>query len=64
MEQDLYTGDLFDSDKFFGVTVLTRRFRRNYEKSNKHCSFTEESVIINARIDPDDYRWLVVRQEP
>jgi acetolactate synthase-1/2/3 large subunit len=60
----LYTGDLFDSDKFFGVRVLTADSEEKMRTALTSALSLNEPVIINARIDPDDYRWLVVRQQP
>lgn len=58
----LYSGDLFDTERFLGVRVL--RAGSNEEMAdavNKSFSINEP-VIINAVIDPEDYRWLVVRK--
>jgi acetolactate synthase-1/2/3 large subunit len=60
----LYTGDLFNSDKFFGITVLPADSEETMRKAINIALSLHKPVIINARIDPDDYRWLVVRQKP
>ena len=60
----LYTGDLFNSDKLFGITVLQADSEETMRKAINIALSLHEPVIINARIDPDDYRWLVVRQKP
>ncbi|MDP4222452.1 MAG: thiamine pyrophosphate-binding protein [Bacteroidota bacterium] len=59
----LYAGDLFGSEKFFGVKVLTADSEESMIKAVKHSLSLNEPVIINAIIDPDDYKWLVVRQK-
>ena len=61
---ELYTGDLFDSDRFFGVRVLTVDSEERMRTAITTALSLNEPVIINARIDPDDYSWLVVRQQP
>lgn len=58
----LYSGDLFDADSFFGIRVL-RSSSHNDLINAIHNSFSlNEPVIINTVIDPEDYRWLVVRR--
>jgi acetolactate synthase-1/2/3 large subunit len=59
----LYSGDLFDAGRFFGVTVLSADSEGTMRKAVNQALSLNEPVIINARIDPDDYRWLVVRQK-
>ncbi len=59
---ELYSGDLFGSDVFFGVPVLNADSESGMRRAiNKALSF-DTPVIINARIDPEDYKWLIVRQ--
>ncbi len=59
----LYTGDLFDSEKFLGVKVFTADSEEKMRAAIISALSLKEPVIINARIDPEDYRWLVVRQQ-
>jgi acetolactate synthase-1/2/3 large subunit len=59
----LFTGDLFESDRFFGVKVLTAGTEEEMIKAVNDSLALNEPVIINAVIDPDDYKWLVVRQK-
>lgn len=58
----LYKGDLFDSEKFFGVEVLSADTGNNMRKAIRRALFLNKPVIINARIDPDDYKRLVVQR--
>jgi acetolactate synthase I/II/III large subunit len=60
----LYTGDLFDSDKFFAIRVLTADSEEKMRTAIKIALSLNEPVIINARIDPEDYRWLIAKQQP
>ncbi len=58
----LYQGDLFASEMFFGVRVLTADSAESMKKSINEALFLSEPVIINAIIDPDDYKWLIVKR--
>lgn len=58
----LHKGDLFGSDTFFGCRVLTADSDETMSKSVRQALSLNEPVIINAKIDPEDYKWLVVRQ--
>ena len=55
--------NLFGSDTFLGVKVYNvdtdEKLRSSIEKSLS----LKELSIINAVIDPEDYKWLVVRQK-
>jgi acetolactate synthase-1/2/3 large subunit len=59
----LYSGDLFDSEMFFGVPVFTADSEDNMRTALVDSIALNKPVIINARIDPDDYRWLVVSKQ-
>ena len=59
----LYSGDLFDSANFFGVSVLNADSEESMRIAVNEALSLKEPVIINARIDPDDYKWLVVRKQ-
>jgi acetolactate synthase I/II/III large subunit len=58
----LYQGDLFDSDIFLGVRVLRASTHAEMQKSIIEALSINEPVIINAVIDPEEYRWLIVRR--
>ncbi|HVN58689.1 MAG TPA: thiamine pyrophosphate-binding protein [Bacteroidales bacterium] len=59
----IYDGHLFSSDSFLGIRVLNAE----NELELRHCVRTAlglaAPVIVNAVIDPDDYKWLVVKQK-
>jgi len=57
----LYNGDLFVSDRFLGVKVLTVKSETEMRDALKSALGTDEPVIINTLIDPEDYKWLVVK---
>jgi acetolactate synthase I/II/III large subunit len=57
----LYHGDLFGSDKFLGCRVFNAVSTESMSKAIKQALVMKEPVIINARIDPDDYKWLIVK---
>jgi len=59
----LYSGDLFDSEMFFGVDVIHVDTEDNMRKAINESLSLNKPVIINASIDPDDYNWLVARRE-
>jgi acetolactate synthase-1/2/3 large subunit len=59
----LYSGDLFDSGKFFGVSVLRAETEESMRTAIYESLSLNKPVIINACIDPDDYNWLVVRTQ-
>ena len=58
----LYQGDLFGSDVFFGIRVLNADSDESMKKAINEALFLNEPVIINAVIDPDDYKWLIVKR--
>jgi len=59
----LYSGDLFDSANFFGIKVLNADSEESMRIAVNEALSLKKPVIINARIDPDDYKWLVVRKQ-
>ena len=59
---NLYRGELFGSDIFLGVKVLRADSIETMSKSVNTALLLKEPVIINAIIDPDDYKWLVVKR--
>jgi acetolactate synthase I/II/III large subunit len=58
----LYHGDLFGTDVFLGVKVLRADSSESMRKSIIEALSVNEPVIINAVIDPEDYKWLIVRR--
>jgi acetolactate synthase I/II/III large subunit len=59
----LYSGDLFDSEKFFGIDVLSADSEESMRTTIIDAISMNKPVIINTRIDPDDYKWLVVSKQ-
>lgn len=59
----LYSGDLFMSERFLGVKVFTTDTEELLRKAINQALSLDEPVIINAIIDPEDYKWLIVRPE-
>ena len=59
----IYSGNLFGTDTFFGVRVLTADSAETMKKAVNIALSLDEPVIINAIIDPDDYKWLIVKQK-
>ena len=58
----LYQGDLFDADIFLGIKVLRADSLEEMRKAIIEALSVNEPVIINAVIDPEDYKWLIVRR--
>jgi acetolactate synthase-1/2/3 large subunit len=58
----LYTGDLFTADNFLGLRVLNADTDDSMRQALNTALLMRQPVIINAKIDPDDYNWLVVRR--
>jgi acetolactate synthase-1/2/3 large subunit len=59
----LYSGDLFDSEMFLGVSVFSADSEESMRIAINDALSTNKPVIINARIDPDDYKWLIVKKQ-
>ncbi len=59
----LYSGDLFDAGIFLGVRVMSADSEESMRQAINEAILLNEPVIINARIDPEDYKWLVVRKQ-
>jgi acetolactate synthase-1/2/3 large subunit len=59
----LYSGDLFDSEMFLGVNVFSADAEESMRTSVNESLALKKPSIINARIDPDDYNWLVVKKQ-
>ena len=58
----LYQNDLFGADTFLGIKVLRADSLEGMRKATIEALSVNEPVIINAVIDPDDYKWLIVRR--
>jgi acetolactate synthase-1/2/3 large subunit len=58
----LYQDDLFGADTFLGIKVLRADSSETMEKAIIEALSVNEPVIINAVIDPEDYKWLIVRR--
>jgi acetolactate synthase-1/2/3 large subunit len=58
----LYEGDLFGSDFFLGVKVIKAVSGEEMRKAIRSAISLSEPVIINACVDPEDYKWLVVKR--
>jgi thiamine pyrophosphate-dependent acetolactate synthase large subunit-like protein len=58
----LYQGDLFDADRFLGISVLHADSDDTMRSCIIEALSVNEPVIINAIIDPEDYKWLIVRR--
>jgi acetolactate synthase-1/2/3 large subunit len=58
----LYSGDLFDSEMFLGVNVFSADTEESMRTAINESLALNKPAIINARIDPDDYNWLIVRK--
>ena len=59
----IYSGSLFGSDTFLGLRVYNADTPEKIKESVETALGLNEPVIINAIIDPEDYKWLVVRQK-
>jgi acetolactate synthase-1/2/3 large subunit len=58
----LYRGDLFGADVFLGVKVLKADSQESMSKAIIAALSLKEPVIINAIIDPEDYKLLIVKK--
>jgi acetolactate synthase-1/2/3 large subunit len=58
----LYSGDLFEAKTFLGVKVISVDSESAMRVAVNDALSLNEPVIINARIDPEDYKWLIVRK--
>jgi acetolactate synthase I/II/III large subunit len=58
----LYQGDLFGSDRFFGIRVIQAASPDTMRSALIEALAVNEPVIINAVIDPEDYSWLIVKR--
>jgi acetolactate synthase-1/2/3 large subunit len=58
----LYQSDLFGADIFMGIKVLRADSADGMRKAVIEALSVNEPVIINAVIDPEDYKWLIVRR--
>jgi acetolactate synthase-1/2/3 large subunit len=60
---NLYSGNLFDSAGFFGIRVINADSEESMRIAIIEALSLCKPVIINARIDPEDYKWLIVRKK-
>jgi acetolactate synthase-1/2/3 large subunit len=58
----LYQGDLFGADSFLGIKVLRACSLESMRKAIIEALSVNEPVIVNAVIEPEDYKWLIVRR--
>jgi acetolactate synthase-1/2/3 large subunit len=58
----LYQDDLFGADIFLGIKVLRADSLEGMRKATIEALSVNEPIIINAVIDPEDYKWLIVRR--
>ncbi len=58
----LYQDDLFGADTFLGIKVLRADSSDSMQKAIIEALSVNEPAIINAVIDPEDYKWLIVRR--
>jgi acetolactate synthase I/II/III large subunit len=58
----IYQGDLFGAVRFLGVKVLRADNHTEMRKAVIEALAENEPVIINAVVDPDEYRWLIVKR--
>jgi acetolactate synthase I/II/III large subunit len=58
----LYQDDLFGADTFLGIKVLRADSLESMRKATIEALSVNEPMIINAVIDPEDYKWLIVRR--
>ena len=58
----LYQGDLFGADTFLGVKVIRADSTERMRIAVIEALSVHEPVIINAVIDPEDYKWLIVKR--
>jgi acetolactate synthase I/II/III large subunit len=58
----LYQGDLFGTDIFLGIKVIKADSTEKMRIAVIEALALREPVIINAVIDPEDYKWLIVKR--
>jgi acetolactate synthase I/II/III large subunit len=58
----LYQGDLFGSYTFLGCRVITVSDHGEMRRALSKAISENQPVIINAIIDPEEYKWLIVRR--
>jgi acetolactate synthase-1/2/3 large subunit len=59
----LYQDDLFGADIFLGLKVFRADSYETLKTAVIEALSVNEPVIINAVIDPEDYKWLIVRRK-
>jgi acetolactate synthase-1/2/3 large subunit len=58
----LYLDDLFGTDIFLGLRVFRADSIESMRRVINEALALSEPVIINAVIDPEDYKWLIVKK--
>ena len=58
----LYQGDLFGAGSFLGIKVLRACSNESMRKAIIEALSVNEPVIVNAVIEPEDYKWLIVKR--
>jgi acetolactate synthase-1/2/3 large subunit len=58
----LYQDDLFGAGRFLGVKVIRADSHEKMRKAVIEAMAVNEPVIINAVINPEEYRWLIVKR--
>ncbi len=59
----IISGNMFGSDTFLGVKVYNADSEEKLRSSIENTLKLNELSIVNAIIDPEDYKWLIVRQK-
>ncbi|MGQ9665599.1 MAG: thiamine pyrophosphate-binding protein, partial [bacterium] len=59
----LYSGDMFHAGRFLNTRVLNVTSEKTLRDALEYAMTLNDTVIINAMIDPDDYKWLIERQQ-
>jgi len=58
----LYHGDLFEADRFLGIKVFKADSHESMRKAVLSALELGEPAIINTIIDPEDYKWMIVKR--
>jgi acetolactate synthase-1/2/3 large subunit len=59
---DLHNGELFGADRFLGARVYNADNRTAFVKAIINALSIGEPSIINVEIDPEEYKWLIVKR--
>jgi len=58
----LYEGDLFETDKFMGISILSADSEETMKNAVRMALAVKKPVIVNAKITPDDYKSLIIKR--